>query len=132
MNKYLWVLIAFIFLLSIYNWYEEGYFSFWGFCVANLGAVAAPILANLILQGVSKFSSFPQLPFKLVAIFSVALSMVAYTYYTLNGRAENSDTSATQIHVIVAPIVLLLFTLAAELMALVICSMLKLAERKNA
>ncbi|WP_445357318.1 hypothetical protein ACJJIC_15035 [Microbulbifer sp. ANSA002] len=132
MIKYLWILIAFTFLLSAYNWYEEGYFSFLGFCVANLGAVATPILATLILQGVSKFSGLPDLPFKFSAVLSVVLSLVAYAYYALNGRAENSGTSAAQMHVIVVPIVLLSFTLLTSLMALVTSVVFKLSEGKNA
>lgn len=100
--------------------------------MANLGAVAAPMLATLILQGVSKFSGLSYLPFKFVAFLSVGLSLVAYAYYALNGRAENSSTSAAQMHVILAPVVLLSFTLAASLVALVASVILRLVERKHA
>ena len=132
MNRYLWAIIPFTFFLSAYNWYDEGNFSFWGFFVANLGAVAAPILATMTLQGVSKFSGLPNLPFKFAAVISVGLSLVAYAYYALNGRAENSGTSAAQMHVILAPVVLLSFTLAVSLIALVVSVTLKLVEGRNA
>lgn len=133
MIKYLWALMACTFLLSVYNWYVEGYFSFGGFCISNIGAVAAPILATLTLQSVSKFYGLSYyLPFKLVAVLSVSLSLVAYAYYALSGRAENSGTSAAQMHVILVPVVLLSLTLAALLAAFLASVILKLVERKDA
>jgi hypothetical protein len=130
MNKVLWVLITLTFALSVYNWYEGGYFI--GFAITNFGAIAAASLAASISYGVSRTQALPASPFKVVAIFSAALSLIAYTFYAFNGRAENSDTSAAQMHVVIAPILLFAVTIFALFLALVASLVFKLWRRRNA
>jgi hypothetical protein len=130
MHKVLWVIISFVFALSVYNWFEEGHFT--GVVFSNFGFIAGPSLTVLTSHVVSRTKALPSLPFSVVAVFSVVLSLVAATFYALNGRAENSNTSASQMHVVIVPLVLFAINLTALLLAFTASILIKFKVRKIA
>jgi len=129
MNRALLILIVFTFSLSVYNWYDEGHLI--GFAFTNFGAIAASTLTTVISYGVSRSQVIPVIPFKVAAIFSVVLSLAVYSFYALNGRAENSSTSAGQMHVVIVPIFLFAITIATLLIATITSVTIKLMARKK-
>jgi len=130
MHKVLWVIISFVFALSVYNWLEEGHFT--GFVFSNFGFIAGTSLTVLTSHVVSRTKALPSLPFSVVAVFSVVLSLVAATFYALNGLAENSNTSASQMHVVIVPLVLFAINLTALFLAFTASILVKFKVRKIA
>ena len=130
MHKVLWVIISFVFALSVYNWFEEG--NSVGFVFSNFGFIAGPSLTVLTSHVVSRTKALPHVPFSVVAVFSVVLSLIAATFYALNGQAENSNTSASQMHVVIVPLVLFAINLLALLLAFTASILIKFKVRKIA
>ena len=130
MHKVLWVIITFVFALSVYNWFEEGHVN--SFVFSNFGFIAGTSLTVLTSHLISRTRALPSLPFIVVAVFSVVLSLIAATFYALNGQAENSNTSASQMHVLIVPLVLFAINLLALLLASTASILIKLKGRKIA
>lgn len=130
MNKILWVIISFIFALSVYNWFEEGHFM--GFIFSNFGFIAGSSLAVLTSNAVSRTRVLPALPFSVVAVLSVILSLVVSIFYAFNGQSENSNTSTSQMHVVIVPLVLLVINVLALLLASLASVLIKFSRRNIA
>jgi hypothetical protein len=104
-----------IFILAVLNWYGEGHFL--GFFWASLGATLGSVVATSAYWVVSNKTRLPKAPFAAVAIVITALSLIVYAYYAFNGQAENSATSAGQMHIVLMPIMLALISIAGLLLA---------------
>lgn len=130
MTKVLLIAIVLTFLLSVFNWYEEGYYQ--GFVFSNFGAVLGAVLSTVAYSFISKRKWLPKLPFAIAASVTTGISLSAYIFYALNGQAENSSESAGQVHVILVPMLLTAVGIALLLAALLVAWLQKVVATSNA
>lgn len=129
MIKFLSVIIVITFLLSVFNWYEEG--DYQGFIFANVGAVFGASLATTAYYIICKINWLPHLPFAIAASVTTGITSIAYLYYALNGQAENSAASAAHMHVILVPILLTAIGVFLLVIAFLVAWVYKLLNGKN-
>ena len=129
MSKFLVLVILLTFILSIFNWYEEGHFH--GFFFSCFGAVFGAIISLGCFHLVSTKSQLPNLPFAVSTVLMCFFSLIAYSYYAINGQAENSSQSAAQMHVIVVPILLTAISLCFTGLAFLSSLLIKYTGRKR-
>jgi hypothetical protein len=130
MIRVLWSIIIVTFLLSIFNWYEEGYFI--GLLFTNLAAVFSGVISTLLFMLSIRRQWACRKTFKIVALLSVLFGFAGYLFYAINGQAENSSTSAAQMHVIVFPILHAMVTAFLFLSAMIVTFALKVFGSKYA
>ena len=119
MKLFLGLAIPATFLSALFNYYEEGYFfGIHSFLVATVGAIFGSLLSSSVYLLSTKKESLPSLPLAVAAVIVTSVSLLLYVYYALNGKAENSAESAAQVHVLVAPIFLAVFSLATSILAI--------------
>jgi len=118
MIKFLWLLIALTFLMSVFNWYQEQYF--YGFFFTNLGAVSGAIISTAAYWVSSRQRRLPTLAFGISAAITTGLSFGLYLYYAINGKAENSSESAAQMHTLLTPAALTAIAIFSLLLSIAI------------
>ena len=129
MSKLLTLVIVLTFILSIFNWYEEGHFQ--GFFFSCFGAVFGAIISLVCFHLVSTKSQLPSLPFAISTLLVCVLSFIAYSYYAINGQAENSSQSAAHMHVILVPLLLTAISISFTGLAFLLSLLLKYAGRNR-
>lgn len=115
--------------MSVFNWYQEGHYQ--AFFIACFGSIFGASLLVLVCWFISRKKWFLSMPFEIAAMVVTFLSFAVYTYYAFNGQAENSSTSAAQMHVILVPA--LLTSISITLISLAIfASLLHKVVQRNA
>lgn len=130
MIKFLWLLIALTFLMSVFNWYEEQHF--YGFFFTNLGAVSGAIISTTAYWLSSCQQRLRSLAFGIGATITTGLSFGLYLYYATNGKAENSSESAAQMHTLLAPAVLTAIAIFLLLLSIAISIIQKYVKNRIA
>ena len=115
------------FILSVFNWYQEGHFQ--GFFLSCFGAIFGASSAVLIYWFVSSKRLLPTLPFRVAALLAVLFSLIVYGYYAFNGPAENSSSSAAQMHIVIAPFLTTLISFLLLSLAMVVAMVQKLVRQ---
>ena len=129
MSKYLALVIVLTCVLSIFNWYEEGHFQ--GFFISCFGSVFGALVSLVCFHLVSTKSQLPSLPFAISTIIVCFLSLITYSYYAINGQAENSSQSAAHMHVILVPLLLAAISLCFTGLAFLASLLIKYAGRNK-
>ena len=96
-NKILWVMVAITFLMALYNWYDEGHFQLFQ---TNFLAITGSSLAIIVSTKSSKKCPRLRVLYTIAAYFLVALGLLVYTVYALNGPADSLH-SAAHMHIII-------------------------------
>ena len=128
MIKYFWVTIIAIFLLSTYNWYEEGHGN--GFILSNIGAIFGSALSTVIYMLEYRSERTPVFPVLISTSSVVILSFIIYLYYALNGKAGNGANSAAHMHIILMPIFLTIYSIIVSFIALFVSYLVRTVKNR--
>jgi len=120
-------MVAITFLMALYNWYDEGHFQLFQ---TNFLAITGSSLAIIVSTKSSKKCPRLRVLYTIAAYFLVALGLLVYTVYALNGPADSLH-SAAHMHIIIFPMIHITLTIFSLAIIEVIGIILNIFSPKN-